>query len=90
MAKKKLAAYSRNVILAAHKDFEEDTFNLIKVNAHEVRAVATSLSFKKNKSLQDVMDVAVWRCNMTFTSFYLRDSSHRFLYVSALGPVVAA
>ena len=54
-------------------NLEVDYFQFLEVNAHEVRAVASSLCFKKNSALQEALDAAVWRCNVTFTFFYFCD-----------------
>ena len=90
LAKNSISAFLRKVIIRAHRDCREEELAALRVKAHELRAVATSLRFKKNLVLQEVMEAAVWRCNSTFVSFYLRDISHEFLDVSSLGPVVAA
>ena len=55
-----------------------------------MRAIATSLLFKHNSSLKDVMSAASWRSRSTFVAFYLRDLGHRFMDISTLGPVIAA
>ena len=90
LANNSISAFSRKVIVKAHQTVHEEELARWKVRAHEHRAVATSLRFKKNLMLREVMEAAVWRCNTTFVSFYLRDISHEFLDVSSLGPVVAA
>ena len=90
LAKNSIGGLIRKVILLAHQDVQDERLRMWKVKAHEVRAVATSLLFKRNLAIREVMNAAVWRCNSTFVSFYLRDISHEFLDVSSLGPVIAA
>ena len=46
---------------------------LLKVKAHEVRAVATSLQLFNKADLQAVMKAGRWSSGGTFTSFYLRN-----------------
>ncbi|MPC60842.1 hypothetical protein E2C01_054901 [Portunus trituberculatus] len=46
---------------------------ILKVNAHEVRAIATSALFRKVKSLDLVLNAGAWKSMTTFVSFYLRD-----------------
>ena len=90
ISKNTISYWIRNVISDAYKNSHERDTELVKVKAHEVRAIATSLLFKKNSSLSEVMEAASWRSNTTFSSFYLRDVTHRSLDLHTLGPVVAA
>ena len=90
MSKQAMAYFIRSVVLDAFRAVPDEVQRLTRVKAHEVRAVSSSLLFKKNRSLRDIQDAAIWRCNTTFVSCYLRDVAHRFLDVSSLGPVVAA
>ena len=39
--------------------------------AHSIRGIATSSAFFRNWSLRSILEVASWRSNMVFTSFYL-------------------
>ena len=85
-----ISFWIRAVIRQAYQSVSETDQTLWKISAHEVRAVATSLLFKHNASLRDVMSAASWRSRSTFVAFYLRDLGHRFLDLHSLGPVVAA
>jgi hypothetical protein len=55
-----------------------------RANAHEVRALAASSALYKGVSLEQVMSVAQWHAESSFTDFYLRDIS------STLNPVAVA
>ena len=68
----------------------EEESHLLKVNAHEVRAVVTSVLFRKVKSLDLVLKAGTWKSMTTFASFYLRDVTHRYLDTFSLGPIVSA
>ena len=57
--------------------------------AHSIRGIATS-AFFRNWSLRSVLEVASWRSNSVFTSFYLRDLHFTLDGVHSLGPFVAA
>ena len=57
---------------------EEDCPSL-KVRAHEVRKVATSLLFKRNCAVHQVLKVGTWSTQLTVSTFYLRDVTHRHL-----------
>ena len=63
---------------------------IMKVKAHEVRAVATSIRFLKNLSLNDVMKATFWRCSSVFAAHYLKDFQITYENCRALGPLVSA
>ena len=78
------------MIMKAYQDIPPELRTLTRVNAHEVRAVATSMRFKYNLSQANIIRRAYWRSNTVFCSRYLRDISHAFLDVSGLGPLIVA
>ena len=80
----------RHVIRRAYDQVSESDRVLSRVSVQEVRAVATSVLFKKNLSVVQVRRAAQWRSMSTFASFYLRDITHQYLDLYSLGPVVAA
>ena len=90
VTKNTISLWIRSVIKSAYSSVPKDDLQLWKISAHEVRALATSLLFKHNHSIKQVMAAASWKSNSTFVSFYLRDLNHQYLNVSALGPIVAA
>ena len=90
ISKNTISYWIRLVIKNAYNNVPKEDLRLWKVSAHEVRALATSLLFKHNRSVKEVMSAASWRSNSTFVSFYLRDINHQFLDVSSFDRVVAA
>ncbi|MPC64621.1 hypothetical protein E2C01_058739 [Portunus trituberculatus] len=48
------------VIQRAYVSVSEEELRLLKVNAHEVRAIATSVFFRKVKSLDLVLKAGTW------------------------------
>ena len=90
VSKNTISFWIRSVIKDAYREIPQSDLQLWKVSAHEVRAIATSLLFKQNTSVREVMNAASWRARSTFVAFYLRDLGHRYLDVSSLGPFVAA
>ena len=62
----------------------------ISVRAHDVRSVATSLSFVSNLSLELVIEAASWKTSSVFASHYLKDVQIVFSSCRALGPIVSA
>ena len=63
---------------------------LMKVTAHEVRALSSSWAYLNAVSLDDVMRAAYWHSESTFSSFYLRSLSSQVNELRSLGPLVAA
>ena len=72
----------------AHASASEEDCRSLKVSAHEVRSVAMSLLFKRNCMVHQVLKAGTWSAQSTFSTFYLRDVTHRHLDTSAIGPVV--
>ena len=89
VAKNTVSFWIRSVIRGAYENVPEEDRRLLKIKPHEVRAMASSLVFKKTCALSQVMDAGSWRCHTTFASHYLRDYTHKFMDISSLGPVVA-
>ena len=78
------------MIRRAYVGVSDEECRLVKVNAHEVRALATSLLFRKVQDLGVILRAGSWRCMSTFASFYLRDVTHKYLDTFSLGPLVSA
>ena len=76
--------------MESHRELREDLLPMLKVKAHEVRAVATSFSFCKNLSLDSVLNAAQWHCPSVFATHYLKDVELVYDDCHTLGPVVAA
>ena len=85
-----LSKWICQVIRRAYASVSEEECRLVKVKAHEVRAIATSLLFQKVRNLDLVLKAGTWKCMTTFASFYLRDMTHRYLDTFSLGPIVSA
>ncbi|XP_064088546.1 uncharacterized protein LOC135202963 [Macrobrachium nipponense] len=90
LSKNTLSFFIRNVIREAHTSCNQEQFSLLKVKAHEVRAIATSLAFKKNMSLQNLMKATFWRCESVFSNHYLKDVTIMYEKCFGLGPYVSA
>ncbi|XP_064095190.1 uncharacterized protein LOC135207390 [Macrobrachium nipponense] len=71
MTKNAIAFFLRELIKESHMLCQEENFGLLKFKAHEVRAVATSLAFKRNMALKDIIETTFWRTNSVFASHYL-------------------
>lgn len=64
--------------------------NQVSVNAHEVRALASSWAWSNKVPLDDVVKAGFWSSENSFIKFYLRDVSVLASSLANLGPVVAA
>ena len=92
LSKNGLSFFLRDVIVSSHRSLSDQYLPLYKVKAHDIRGVATSLNFWKNKSLSSVMQAATWRTASVFARHYLKDLS-RFTPQQdlwSLGPFVAS
>ena len=90
VSKNTISFWIREVIKSAYAGVDDDLVRSCRLVPHETRAIATSLIFSKNISLGPLMNAASWRCNTTFASHYLRDTSHQYMDVRSIGPIVAA
>ena len=90
VARNTISFWIRRVVRLAYSEMPDGEPALSKVPVHEVRALSTSVLFRRNLSLGQVMRAAQWRCASTFSSFYLRDLTHKYLDTFSLGPLVAA
>lgn len=90
LSKNACSKFLREVIMKAYENVSEGTTSLTKVNAHEIRAVATSVRFRYNLSQVRIIKAAYWRSNTIFCSCYLRDVSHKYTDISSLGPLAVA
>ena len=58
--------------------------------AHDIRGIATSLSYYSNLSLSNLMQVATWKSNRVFASRYLKEVSATQDNIQQFGPLVIA
>ncbi|XP_068243498.1 uncharacterized protein [Palaemon carinicauda] len=87
VTKNTISAWIRRVI---HHSLNPDPPPSRRPRAHDVRGIATSLAFKRNYSVTQVLQAGVWKRQTTFTAHYLQDVTHRRLDTFSIGPVVAA
>ena len=87
IASPSITRWIKTVILDAHRLVKDQDLRLAGVKAHQVRAVATSLTFK-NASLEQVLEMGGWTNHSTFTSYYLKDLSHQNENQYRLAPIL--
>ena len=73
ISKNTLSSWIRNTIKFAYKNSDQQQRIINKVSVHEIRSIASSLSFGQNHSLSDINKKCYWKSHSTFTSFYLKD-----------------
>ncbi|XP_064103326.1 uncharacterized protein LOC135213276 [Macrobrachium nipponense] len=87
VAKNTISFWIRQVIRRAYENKEVP---MPKVRAHEVRGIGSSMLFRKNLSVSQVLRAGTWKTKTTFTSSYLQEVTFKSLEVFSLGPIVAA
>ncbi|XP_064113369.1 uncharacterized protein LOC135220008 [Macrobrachium nipponense] len=60
MSKNALAFSLRSTIREAHASCPDSDLSLLKIKAHEIRAIATSVAFQKNMALSDILSATYW------------------------------
>lgn len=90
LSKNAISFFIRELIREAHSQSENDNLSVLRVKAHEVRAVATSLAFRKNLSLASILQSTFWRSNSVFASHYLKEIETVFENCKTLGPVAVS
>ena len=78
----------RSVINHAYTSASDEDCRARWVKAHEVWRIATSLLFRRNYAVHQVLKAGTWWSQSTFTSFYL--FTHRHFDTFFIGPVVVA
>ena len=90
MSKAALSFFLRETIRTAHNSFPDSLCTPLKVRAHDLRGIATSMLLWKNSPIASILDAACWKTRSVFANHYLRDIQRQEGDVFALGPVVAA
>ena len=90
MSKAAISFFLRDTIKSAHASVPDATCLELKVRAHDIRGIATSMLLWKNCSVPTILKAANWRTHSVFADHYLRDLVRKEGDVFALGPIVAA
>ena len=90
ICKSTLAGWIRQLIVFSYQRCPEPTVRLTQAKPHEVRALASSLAWKCNLPLTEILEAACWTNHNTFTAHYLKDLSVIQGQLHRLGPVVVA
>ena len=84
---KTISSWICRTILLAYESSGERFLNRYSV---KVRALASSWALFNSASISEVLSAGFWRCQDSFTSFYLRSMSAQADSVFSLGPIIAA
>ena len=68
-----ISRWIKSVIKDAYLALSPEATRLLKIRAHEVRAISTSVAFSRNVATADILAAVGWRSSSTFAKFYLRD-----------------
>ena len=90
ISKNTLSGWIRSLIKFTYSKCPHHIIQLSAAKPHEVRALSSSVAWKANIALKDILQAACWAHHSTFTSFYLKDVSLIKDQLHSLGPLVAA
>ena len=90
MSKAAMSFFLRETIKTAHVSLPDSLCPPMKVRAHDIRGIATSMLLWKNKQISSILSAACWKTRSVFADHYLRDIQRKEGDIFALGPVVAA
>ena len=80
----------RSVLSHTNGSASNEDCRLVRDKAHEVRKIATSLLFRRNCAVQQVLEGGIWSSQRTFLAFYLQGVTYRHMNTLSIGPVLAA
>ena len=90
MSKAALSFFLRETIRTAHDSLPDSLCTTLKVRAHDIRGIATSMLLWKNTPITSILEAACWKTRSVFADHYLKDIQRQEGDIFALGPVVAA
>ena len=85
-----ISGWLKKTVLACYLLSTEQTQQLFKVKAHDIRAFSTSWAYLKNTSMEQILMAGQWKAHTTFTNFYLKDLTMLRDKMLQLGPLVVA
>lgn len=85
-----ISSWLRSVITGAYADISPQAAKILRIRAHEIRAVSASVAFQRNCALRDIIRAVGWRSDSTFARCYLRDLSSQRGELNLVGTVAAA
>lgn len=90
MSKAAISFFLRETIKSAHESLPDSLCPSIKVRAHDIRGIATSMLLWKNSPISSILEAACWKTRSVFADHYLKDVQRQEGDIFARGPVIAA
>ena len=90
ISKSTVSHWIKDTIKTCYTLADNETLQVSRVKAHDVRALSASLAFKGGIPLEQILSACYWRSHNTFTNFYLKDVCWHNDNLFKLGPVVAS
>ena len=84
------SSWLRCLIREAYFKATNSTITMSSVRPHEIRALSSSVAWKSNIPISEIMRACQWRNHTTFTDHYLRDISMMQDELHSLGKMVVA
>ena len=88
--KSTISKWVKYTIKHAYKAISTNQIKLLKIRAHELRALSASWAYLNFIPLDEIIKAAVWSNSSIFASHYLRDFSSQTSNLHDIGPVVVA
>ena len=88
--KSTISKWVKYTIKHAYKAISNNQIKLLKIRAHELRALSASWAYLNFIPLDEIIKAAVWSNSSIFASHYLRDFSSQTSNLNDIGPVVVA
>ncbi|MPC69555.1 hypothetical protein E2C01_063783 [Portunus trituberculatus] len=89
LSKNALSFLLKEIILQK-SSFPEELQQPLKVRAHDIRGITTSLNLSQNHSFTAILEAASWKTPSVFVNHYLKDLERIDGDSYFLGPIVAA
>ena len=85
-----MSFWIREMISHVYRSATDEDCKAVKVKAHEAWKVGTSVLFRENFAIQQVLKPGTWSSETTASAFYLQDVTQRCMDTFSLSPTVAA
>lgn len=90
LKKSSISTWVKYTIRHAYNSISKTQSKLLKIKAHELRALSTSWAYFNFIPIEEIIKAAVWSKSSTFASHYLRDFNAQSENLQRLGPMVVS
>ena len=85
-----MSGWVRSLIHKVYSNANKDAATLVSRTTPAIHAMATSLAFSSQISLDETLKNCSWKNHTIFSDFYLKDMTQVHNDLHSLGPLVAA